>query len=165
MAQHFAELVQRRRVLPPVDAAVELFRREDADRRWLAELLAREPSRVLYVGHASSADSESPITEAAPTGPLFTSPVRHGFRAMPTPIGDHRPLSAADLMSLRLPMPPPGALLACASGGDYQFDEATGLVAAMIRGGAQLVTATLWSLPTTAAYRRFGRVRRNRSDV
>ena len=25
----------------------------------------------------------------------------------------------------------------------------------MILGGAQLVTATLWSLPTTAAYRRF----------
>jgi hypothetical protein len=47
------------------------------------------------------------------------------------------------------------ALLACASGGDYQFDEATGLVAAMILGGAQLVTATLWSLPTTAAYRQF----------
>ena len=27
--------------------------------------------------------------------------------------------------------------------------------AAMILGGAQLVTATLWSLPTTAAYRQF----------
>jgi len=54
-----------------------------------------------------------------------------------------------------LPMPPRVALLACGSGGDYQFDEATGLVAAMILGGAQLVTATLWSLPTTAAYRQF----------
>jgi hypothetical protein len=70
-------------------------------------------------------------------------------------IGDHRPLTASDLMSLRLPMPPRVALLACGSGGDYQFDEATGLVAAMILGGAQLVTATLWSLPTTVAYRRF----------
>ena len=58
-------------------------------------------------------------------------------------------------MSLQLPMPPRVALLACASGGDYQFDEATGLVAAVILGGAQLVTATLWSLPTTAAYRQF----------
>jgi hypothetical protein len=45
--------------------------------------------------------------------------------------------------------------LACASGGDYRFDEATGLVAAMVLGGAQLVTATLWSLPTSAGYRRF----------
>lgn len=70
-------------------------------------------------------------------------------------IGDHRPLTASDLMALRLPMPPRVALLACGSGGDYQFDEATGLVAAMILNGAQLVTATLWSLPTTAAYRQF----------
>jgi hypothetical protein len=46
-------------------------------------------------------------------------------------------------------------MLACASGGDYRFDEATGLVAAMILGGAQLVTATLWSLPTTAGFRQF----------
>lgn len=70
-------------------------------------------------------------------------------------IGNHRPLTASDLMALRLPMPPRVALLACASGGDYQFDEATGLVAAMILGGAQLVTATLWSLPTSAAFRQF----------
>ena len=58
-------------------------------------------------------------------------------------------------MSLKLPMPSRVALIACASGGDYQFDEATGLVAAMILGGAQLVTATLWSLPTAAGYRQF----------
>ncbi|HET6733136.1 MAG TPA: CHAT domain-containing protein, partial [Mycobacterium sp.] len=63
--------------------------------------------------------------------------------------------TASDLMSLKLPMPPRVAMLACASGGDYQFDEATGLVAAMILGGAQLVTATLWSLPTAAGYRQF----------
>jgi len=54
-----------------------------------------------------------------------------------------------------LPMPPRVALIACASGGDYQFDEASGLVAAMILGGAELVTATLWSLPTAAGYRQF----------
>jgi hypothetical protein len=58
---------------------------------------------------------------------------------------------------MRVPMPPRVALLACASGGDYQFDEATGLVAAMILCGAQLVTATLWSLPTAAGYRQFAR--------
>ena len=58
-------------------------------------------------------------------------------------------------MSLKLPVPPRVALLACASGGDYRFDEATGLVAAMILGGAELVTATLWSLPTAAGYRLF----------
>ena len=61
----------------------------------------------------------------------------------------------ADVMARRMPMPPRVALLACASGGDYRFDEATGLVAAMVLSGAQLVTATLWSLPTTAGYRQF----------
>ena len=64
-------------------------------------------------------------------------------------------LSAAELMASALPMPARVALLACASGGDYRFDEATGLVAAAVLGGAVLVTATLWSLPTTAGYRRF----------
>ena len=80
-------------------------------------------------------------------------------------IGDHRPLTASDLMSLRLPMPPRVALLACGSGGDYQFDEATGLVAAMILGGAQLVTATLWSLPTTAAFGSSRQPEPNRPEV
>ncbi|SHX18892.1 Uncharacterised protein [Mycobacteroides abscessus subsp. abscessus] len=56
-------------------------------------------------------------------------------------------------MVMGLEIPPRVALLACASGADYRFDEATGLVAAMILGGAQVVTATLWSLPTAAGYR------------
>ena len=154
LAQHFAELVQHRRVLPKVDTAVELFRRQDADRRWLAGLLALEPSRVLYVGHASSADGQADHGSRADRAALHlacTARIPGDANA----IGDHRPLTAADLISMRMPMPPRVALLACASGGDYRFDEATGLVAAMMLSGAQLVTATLWSLPTTAAYRRF----------
>ena len=79
---------------------------------------------------------------AMPTGPPFTWPTNARS-------------TASDLMSSRLSVPPRVALLACASGGDYQFDEATGLVAAMILGGAELVTATLWSLPTAAGYRLF----------
>jgi hypothetical protein len=138
LARHFAEVLTRRTVLPDVTTSVELFRRTDAGRTWLADLLAHEPSRLLYVGHATAADGD----------------VGHADRAA-LHLADDRPLSAADLMSLRLPMPPRVALLACASGGDYQFDEATGLVAAMILGGAQLVTATLWSLPTAAGYRQF----------
>jgi hypothetical protein len=154
VAQHFAELMGRRPVLPTADAAVELFRRQDADRAWLAELLARTPSRLFYVGHASSADTAPDHGAQADRAALHLSctAATHGDA---DPIGDHRPLTASDVMSLRLPMPPRVALLACGSGGDYRFDEATGLVAAMILGGAQLVTATLWSLPTTAAYRRF----------
>src|SRR5262249_38955493 len=141
-------------VLPGVGGVVELFRRQDADRRWLAALLAQTPSRLLYVGHASSADAQHDHAAQADHAALHLACTAAAPGDADT-IGDHRPLTAPDLMSLRLPMPPRVALLACGSGGDYRFDEAAGLVAAMILGGAQLVTATLWSLPTTAAYRQF----------
>jgi hypothetical protein len=154
LARHFTELMERRPVLPGVDAAVELFRRQDADRRWLAELLAQNPSRLMYVGHASSADNDPDRASRADRAALHLACTAR-IPGDADAIGDHRPLTASDLMSLQLPMPPRVALLACASGGDYRFDEATGLVAAVILGGAQLVTATLWSLPTTAAYRQF----------
>ena len=138
-------------MLPEVDSAVDLFRRADADRTWLAALLKRAPSRLLYVGHASAADRAHGYADRAAIHLACTSALPGGAE----PVGDHRPLLAADLMSAQLPMPPRVALLACGSGGDYQFDEATGLVAAMVLCGSQLVTATLWSLPTTAGYRRF----------
>lgn len=138
LAKHFGELMRGRKVLPEVASSVDLFRRADADRAWLEDLLAREPSRLLYVGHATAADGD----------------VGHADRAA-LHLADERPLAASDLMALRLPVPPRVGLLACASGGDYRFDEATGLVAAMILGGAELVTATLWSLPTAAGYRLF----------
>jgi hypothetical protein len=138
LARHFGELMQRRAVLPSVATPVELFRRTDAGRTWLAGLLTQAPSRLLYVGHATAADGD----------------VGHADRAA-LHLADDRPLTASDLMSSKLPFPPRVALLACASGGDYQFDEATGLVAATILCGAQLVTATLWSLPTAAGYRQF----------
>jgi hypothetical protein len=138
LARHFADTLKNRGVLPNVATAVDLFRRSDADRDWLARHLDESPSRLLYVGHATAADGD----------------VGHADRAA-LHLADPRPLTAADLMSAKLAIPPRVALVACASGGDYQFDEATGLVAAMILGGAQLVTATLWSLPTAAGYRQF----------
>lgn len=138
LARHFADLAARCAVLPDVTGAVELFRRTDADRGWLAGQLARHPGRMVYVGHATAADGDA----------------GHADRAA-LHLAEERPLTAGELMTARLPFPPRVALLACASGGDYQFDEASGLVAAMILGGAQLVTATLWSLPTTAGYRQF----------
>jgi hypothetical protein len=148
LAQHFGELMGRRPVLPEVGDVVELFRRQDADRIWLAKQLAQAPSRLMYVGHASSASGR------ADRAALHLA-CSAGIPGDAEAIGDHRPLTASDLMSLQLPIPPRVALLACGSGGDYQFDEATGLVAAMILGGAELVSATLWSLPTSAAYGRF----------
>lgn len=148
LARHFGELMRRRPVLPDVADAVELFRRAEADRGWLAKQLARAPSRLMYVGHASSAQGQA---DRAALHLACGAAIPGDAEA----IGDHRPLTASDLMSSQLPIPPRVALLACGSGGDYQFDEATGLAAAMILGGAQLVTATLWSLPTSAAYVRF----------
>lgn len=136
LAGHFAEDVAGQRVLPKVAASTELFRRTDADRDWFAAMLAEEPRRLLYVGHASVAEHRSGRADQA---------ALH--------LAEEEPLTAAAIMGRRMPMPPRVALVACASGGDYRFDEATGLVAAMILCGAQLVTATLWSLPTTAGYR------------
>lgn len=119
--------------------AVEVFRRADADRHWLATQLAQDPSRLLFVGHATAAEGDLGYADRAAIQ-----------------LAEQDRLSAADLMSAGWPVPPRVALLACESGGDYRFDEATGLVAALILGGAQLVTATLWSLPTGAGYRQFG---------
>lgn len=141
LAQHFTDVLRHRTVLPDVSSAVELFRRTDTDRGWLGRQLDRQPSRMLFVGHATAADGD----------------VGHADRAA-VHLADERPLTAADLMAAKLRMPPRIGMIACASGGDYQFDEATGLVAAMILGGAQLVTATLWSLPTAAGYHQFAPV-------
>ena len=58
LARHFGELMKRREVLPDVGESVDLFRRADADRAWLGDLLARAPSRLLYVGHATAADGD-----------------------------------------------------------------------------------------------------------
>lgn len=134
LARHFAG----RPVLPSATDPAELFRRADADRYWLAAMLARRPGRLIYVGHASAAEDRAGYADRA---------ALH--------LAEPDPLSAADIIAGGLPIPARVALLACSSGSDYRFDEATGLVAAMVLGGAQLVTATLWSLPTTAGFRKF----------
>jgi len=122
-------------VLPAVRDAVSLFRRADADRDWLAGQLAAQPSRLVFVGHASS-DAD----DAGGAAIWLAEPAA---------------LTAAEMSAAAWPIPSRVALLACASGGDYRFDEARGLVAAMVLCGAELVTAVLWSLPTTAGYHRF----------
>ncbi|WP_051179831.1 hypothetical protein [Nocardia concava] len=52
------------------------------------------------------------------------------------------------------PIPSRVALIACESGGDLRFAEPLGLVAAMLTGGAELVTAGRWPLPTDLAFHR-----------
>ncbi|MCF6390272.1 CHAT domain-containing protein [Mycobacterium sp. MBM] len=147
LARHYTDLMSRREVAPRVNDVTELFRRTDADRHWLAAALAALPGRLVYVGHASTGDG-------AERAALHLA-CRASVDGYSDPIGDHRPLTAADLMSAGLPFPTRVALLACASGGDYRFDEATGIVAAIVLGGAEVVTATLWSLPTSAGFGRF----------
>lgn len=137
VARHFAALLARGPVLPDVESVAALFRRPDAGRMWLADMLARGPGRMVFVGHCSAADPGGSADRAA------------------LHLADETPVTAADLMAAALAFPSRVALLACASGGDYRFDEATGLVAALILGGARLVTATLWALPTTAGYRAY----------
>ena len=82
LARHFGDLMQRRTVLPGAATAVDLFRRTDASRAWLAGQLALAPSRLLYVGHATAADGD----------------VGHADRAA-IHLADERPLTASDLMS------------------------------------------------------------------
>ncbi|OBB58984.1 CHAT domain-containing protein [Mycobacterium sp. 852013-51886_SCH5428379] len=136
LGAHFGDVLRSGPVLPEVASSVELFRRIDADRTWLGRQLARGPSRLLFAGHAGF-DPDGRADRA-------------GLH-----LAESAPLTAADLIAAGFPIPPRVALIACVSGADYRFDEATGLVAALVLGGAQTVTATLWSLPTTAGYRRF----------
>ncbi|WP_207840280.1 CHAT domain-containing protein [Williamsia soli] len=153
VAQHFAEILAAETVIPDVGTAVELFRRSDIDRIWMSRTLQDEPSRLLFVGHASAAPGDAGYAERA----AIHLACKESIPGYADVVGTHRPFTAADLLvdTSRWPMPPRVALVACASGSDYRFDEATGMVAALILAGAEVVTATLWSLPTTAGYLRF----------
>ncbi|MEX3766727.1 CHAT domain-containing protein, partial [Mycolicibacterium fortuitum] len=129
LSGHFDELGAGSTVLPKVGTAVELFRRTDVDRRWLTDACAQEPSRLLYVGHASAADGAS----------------GHAQRAA-VHLAEDRPLTAGEMREAQLASPPRVALLAGAAGGDYRSAGAAGLVAAGSREGARRGAATVWTL-------------------
>lgn len=123
-------------------------RRDDLTRDVLEPLLATA-SRFVYVGHVTTAahglDARLHLCCGAGTS----------GRAELT--GAHRPLTAADIAlgheSARpWRIPNRVALIACESGGDARFAEPSGLVAAMIHGGAEYVTAARWTLPTGEAF-------------
>ncbi|MFE1594278.1 CHAT domain-containing protein [Nocardia sp. NPDC058705] len=159
VAQHFSRYGAR--LIPEVADPVELFRRADTDRDWLSDALRQGASRLVYVGHVTSAAPESGQSEHAELHLSCTADTR-GFA---TPNRTHRPLSAKDLLlgthSLDpspiagrdlWPMPSRVALIACESGGDLRFTEALGLTTAALAAGAELVTATRWPLPTDHAF-------------
>lgn len=153
------------RLRPPVTDSLAAFRREDLDRDWLGTELRSGASRLLYVGHVTAAPPESGRSENAQLH-LACNATALGFAPVTR---EHRPLSAKDLLlgthTLAAdpttgrdlwPIPSRVALIACESGGDLRFGEALGLVSAMIHGGAELVTASRWSLPTDLAFDRAG---------
>ncbi|MCX5264623.1 hypothetical protein [Streptomyces sp. NBC_00199] len=151
-------------VAPSVTTPAEAFRRTDLDRDWLSGVLRKGARRLLYVGHVSGAPVEGGQSEdgtlhlcCGPQSPGLTETVR-----------SHRPLAAKDLLLGTLPLraggepgariwpaPPRVALIGCESGGDLRFAESFGLATAMIHNGAELVTATRWTLPTSFAFHRF----------
>ncbi|MBZ2198860.1 CHAT domain-containing tetratricopeptide repeat protein [Occultella gossypii] len=137
------------RVDVPGDDLTSLFRRTDADRDWLSAALRAGPKRFVYVGHVTAAatergqadDSQLHLSCSADT-PGLAEPMR-----------EHRPLSARDLLAdpQRWPMPERVALIGCDSGADARFRDPYGLVGAVVRAGATLVTGTRWPLLTEHA--------------
>ncbi|MGX1771600.1 CHAT domain-containing protein [Nocardia brasiliensis] len=163
LTQRIADYAEQGRLLPTVGAPTEIFRRTDLDRTWLSATLRAGASRLVYVGHVTAAPPESGQSEAARLHLACTADTL-GFAA---PDRTHRPLSAKDFLlgthTLTAepengqdlwPIPSRVALIACESGGDMRFTEALGLTAAMINGGAELVTASRWPLPTDLAFHR-----------
>lgn len=167
LAARVAEHSARQRLRPEVVDPVEAFRRTDLDRDWLSKTLRAGASRLIYVGHVTAAAPESGRSENAELHLACTA----GALGFAEPQRTHRPLSAKDLLlgthtlseepvagPELWPIPSRVALIACESGGDLRFTEALGLIAAMVNGGAELVTATRWPLPTDLAFQRLAAV-------
>ncbi|MEV0294412.1 hypothetical protein [Nocardia sp. NPDC050710] len=163
LIERITEYLSRQRLSPAVTDPADAFRRTDLDRGWLSDTLRQGASRLIYVGHVTAAAPESGRSENAELHLACTADTR-GFAE---PTRTHRPLSAKDLLlgthtldpepvagGELWPIPSRVALIACESGGDLRFSEALGLTAAMLNGGAELVTASRWPLPTDLAFQR-----------
>ncbi|MGQ4598005.1 CHAT domain-containing protein [Nocardia sp. R6R-6] len=163
LTERVADYARRGRLRPAVEDPVEIFRRTDVDRTWLGATLREGAGRMIYVGHVTAAAPESGRSEDAELHLCCTAETI-GFAE---PTRTHRPLSAKDLLlgthtidadprtgPQLWPVPSRVALIACESGGDLRFSEALGLTSAMISGGAELVTASRWALPTDLAFQR-----------
>lgn len=150
-------------MLPRVAAPQEALRRTDQDRHWLSGALRAGARRLLYVGHATAA----PVEEGQSEDTLLHLCCTADTGGHAEPVRGHRPLSAKDLLlgtpdgrpgSEVWPSPARVALIACDSGADSRFAESFGPASALLRNGADLVTAARWALPTNAALHRFGGV-------
>lgn len=143
------------------------------DRVDLARLLQQHPRIWLYYGHVSlRKDQPGSASLHLYDGTKRARP----YAGLAELIDErHRPFTALDLVfgtnnetvrdpNLRYahgdarpghaiwPMPPRVALIACESGGDHASSEAFGLVTAALGNGAEYVTATRWTMPTSTAF-------------
>lgn len=126
---------------PEVGAYSDLARRRDLDRRWLKDSL-RDARRWLYVGHFSSAGVEE---ATGANSAIHLTCVDDA--------GQHAPLRAEEIAGDEgWRMAPRVALIGCGSGSDLQYPEPMGWVVASAMRGAQLITATLWTIPTDATF-------------
>jgi hypothetical protein len=137
------------RVDVPGEDLTSLFRRTDADRDWLSAALQAGPKRFVYVGHVTAAATERGQADDSRLHLSCAADVP----GLAEPMREHRPLSARDLLAdpQRWPMPPRVALIGCESGADARFRDPFGLVGAVVRAGAALVTGTRWPLLTEHA--------------
>lgn len=107
--------------------------RLDAD--WLYDACATAES-FLFVGHVSAAGAEKASGES--TTMHLTTPV-----------------SAGDLLRAGWRAPRRVGLIGCGAGTDLRHPEPFGLAMTAVSCGAELVAASTWTLPTTAALAAF----------
>ncbi|WP_370949307.1 hypothetical protein AB5J62_17660 [Amycolatopsis sp. cg5] len=133
-------------VRPDATRGLDLVRRTDTDRRLLASLLREPCSRLVFAGHVSLVSGE----HGAQTALHLSCPAELPGTA--APIGAHRPFTAADLALSEVDtMPARVALIGCASASDFGLAEPFGMLLAAVAAGANVVAATVWALPTSAA--------------
>jgi len=104
-------------------------------------------SRLLWVGHVSSADGTPGSVALEMSNDPRAGPTRLSAVTLFLDGG------AAELPGTDQAWPSPSrvALIACRSGADMSHIEPFGLVVAFLQAGAELVTATKWTLPTDLA--------------
>lgn len=125
-----------------------VFTRDD-----LSDHLRAGVSRLFLLGHCVSSG------HAGDTGFLLSD--RAATKGAGAFVGRARSLCATDLVRgtlndrsklspgiERWPMPPRVAVVACGSGQDWSDPEPFGFASALMHNGAEVVHATLWTLPT-----------------
>lgn len=105
--------------------------RERLDGRWLIDG-SRDAASFLFVGHVSAAGTETASGES-------------------TTLHLTEPVTAGELMRLGWRAPHRVGFVGCGSGTDLRYPEPFGPALTAILCGAELVTGSVWTLPTAAA--------------